>query len=137
MRAALVLALLLAGCGADAGPAEKSPPAEPPPPNATPILITKADQVEAAVGKLVTLQGELDNSKIQGLVGVEVNGNDLGPDGKKATATGVLRKSVVTQEMIDQEAKRRGGIFAHRGPGTYYHLVDPATNRIAIARPLP
>ena len=136
MRAALVLALLLAGCGADAASAEKSPPAEPPPPNTTPILITRADQVEGAVGKLVTLQGEFRYSKIPLILNVDVEGNHLGPDVKQATATGVLRRSVVTKEQLDEE-ERESGPFAHRGPGIFYHLVDPATNRIAKARLLP
>ena len=85
MRAALVLALLLAGCGADSGPAERSAAPEPPPPNATPILITKA------------------------------------------------------REQLDEELRKAGGPFgfANRGPGTFYHLVDPATNRLAKARALP
>lgn len=139
MRAALVLALLLAGCGADSGPAERSAAPEPPSPNATPILITKADQVEGAVGKLVTLQGGFVYSKIQGLLGVDVDGHDLGPDVKEATATGVLRKTVITREQLDEELRKAGGPFgfANRGPGTFYHLVDPATNRLAKARALP
>ena len=137
MRAALALALLLAGCGADAGPEERSAAPEPPPPNTTPILITETVQVEDAVGKLVTLRGEYVASKIPGLLGVDVDGHDLGPEVKNATATGVLRKSVVTKEELEETSRKFGHPFANRGPGTFYHLVDPATQRIAKARPLP
>jgi hypothetical protein len=137
MRAALVLALLLAGCGAESDPAGRPAAPEPPPPNATPILITKPDQVAGALGNLVTLQGGFVYSKIQGLLGVDVDGHDLGPDVEKATATGVLRKSVVTKEQLEEDSRKFGHPFANRGPGTFYHLVDPATNRLAKARLLP
>src|SRR5207237_9968122 len=54
MRTAPVLALLiLAGC--DGGASET--PEKPMDPDAAPILITHRDQVEGAVGKLVTIQG--------------------------------------------------------------------------------
>ncbi len=138
MRPALIAAsLLLTACGGASDPSEKPRVPEAPPPNTTPILITSRDQVDAAVGKLVTVQGEFCYSKIQLILNVDVDGYDLGPDVKTATATGVLRKSVWTKESLEAEEKRLGGPFAHRGPGTFYHLDDPAARRLAKAKALP
>jgi len=128
MRAALLLPWLLAGCAADPGPKEES---------ATPILITRADQLDAAVGALVTLQGPFVSSKIPTLLGVDVDGQALDAGVAAATATGILRKTVVTKAQLEEELRRAGGPSANRGPGTFYHLVDPATNRLAEARPRP
>ncbi|HZE99525.1 MAG TPA: hypothetical protein VE981_21145 [Planctomycetota bacterium] len=124
MREAAVAILLLASCGS----AEKM--------NETPLLITQRDQVEAAVGKRVTLRGEFVSSKIQTILGVDVDGDHLSRDVKTATATGVLQKTVVTQDDIDKEVKRLGGVFPTRGPGTFYILIDPASNTAAKAEVL-
>lgn len=97
-----------------------------------PVLITREEQREAAVGHAVTLQGVISNSKIPTLVGVEVDAGDL--RGKPAVATGWLRKHVVTQEDLDREEKKRGGVFAHSGPGTFYYLAD-AAGRLVRATP--
>jgi hypothetical protein len=130
MRTATILAFtLLAACGDRLQPSEAPVKTL----NQTPILITKSEQIEGAIGKLVTIQGEFRFSKIQSILNVDVDGNSLGPDIPSAVATGILLKSVVTQEDLDREEKRLGGVFAHRGPGTYYHLSDPATGRIAKA----
>ena len=117
----LVALLLLASCG------ERDMTQD------APILITRPDQLDAAVGKRVTLQGEFVYSKIQTILGVDVNGNDLGPNVRVATASGVLQKSVTTKEDIDRAEKKLGGIIATRGPGTTYALVDPEKKSLARA----
>jgi len=99
-----------------------------------PVLITREEQCESAVGHPVTLQGVVSHAKIPTLVGVEIDAGDL--RGMPAVATGWLRKHVVTQEDLDREEKRRGGIFAHSGPGTYYSLVD-ADGHLARATAAP
>lgn len=99
-----------------------------------PVLLTREEQRESAVGHSVTLQGIVSHAKIPTLVGVEIDAGDL--RGMPAVATGWLRKHVVTQEDLDREEKQRGGVFAHRGPGTFYFLAD-ADGRLARAAPAP
>jgi hypothetical protein len=99
-----------------------------------PVLLTREEQRESSVGHAVTLQGVVSQSKIATLVGVEVDAGDL--RGKPAVATGWLRKHVVTQEDLDREEKKRGGVFAHPGPGTYYYLAD-ADGRLVRATSAP
>jgi hypothetical protein len=99
-----------------------------------PVLITREEQRESAVGHPVTLQGVVSQTKIPTLVGVEIDAGDL--RGHPAVATGWLRKHVVTQEDLDRDDKKRGGISAHSGPGTYYYLAD-SDGRLVRAAPAP
>jgi len=102
---------------------------------AKPILITSADQLEAAVGLPVLLRGVVVNSKIPTLLGVDIESSSPDLRGQRATASGWLKKRVVTQEALDAEMKVRGE-FAHRGPGTFYRLVD-ANGHIVQVQPAP
>jgi len=102
---------------------------------AKPILITSADQLEAAVGLPVVLRGVVVNSKIPTLLGVDIESSSPDLRGQRATASGWLKKRVVTQEALDAEVKVRGE-FAHRGPGTFYRLVD-ANGHIVQVEPAP
>jgi hypothetical protein len=92
--------------------------------NEHPIAITHPDHLETAIGLLVTLTGVVSESKIPTLLGVEIQSDSPDLRGKPALATGLLEKSVVTQEDLDRAMLRRGA-FANRGPGTFYRLVDP------------
>ena len=97
-------------------------------------VITRPDQLEAAVGQQVTLQGVVVNSRIATLVGVDVESESPDLRGKEATATGVLRRSTVTKEELDREIATRGQ-FANRGPGTFYSLHDDS-GALTQVRPL-
>ena len=99
----------------------------------TPVLITHREDREANVGKTVTVEGEVSRTKLPQIAGVDVEideSND--PRGKIARATGVLRKTVVTKEELDK-AIAEHGMFANRGPGTFYHLEAPDGGGLAKA----
>jgi hypothetical protein len=93
------------------------------PANAHPILIKHPDHLETAMGLLVTLVGVVSESKVPTLLGVEIESESPDLRGKPGTATGLLERSIVTQEDLDRALLRRGQ-FANRGPGTFYRLVD-------------
>jgi hypothetical protein len=116
--------LLVAGCRTGAMPGGTM--------DAT--IITRSADLEAAVGKQVSLQGTVENSRIATLVGVDVESESPDLRGQPAIASGVLERVVVSQEDIDREVARHGQ-FAHRGPGTTYRLIDSATGRLAQVRP--
>lgn len=120
---------LLLGCGPGARPLLQTTPA-----NAAPILVTRAEQVKDAVGQLVTLQGEVGNSKIPTILGVDVESFDPDLRGQQATATGILRQWTVTREQLDKE---KGVVSAGRGPGTYYRLVNVDSDETVQVQPLP
>jgi len=123
VKAILRLApLLLAACGAS----KKTDP--------DPLLVTRLDQLPAAVGRYVTVRGPAEFNRKQPLIlGVDVDADGLNPGIKEAEATGYLQVTVVTKEDLARE-EQSGKVAAHRGPGTYYSLVDPKTRRLAKAR---
>jgi len=102
--------------------------------NARPILIQHPNHLETAVGLLVTLIGVVSQSRVPTLLDVEIE--SVTPDlrGKPGTATGMLERSVVTQEELDRQTLRRGQ-FPNRGPGTFYRLVDPNTGTTVQVQP--
>ncbi|MCK6538360.1 MAG: hypothetical protein L6Q84_35760 [Polyangiaceae bacterium] len=120
--------LIMVGGGCCAAHGNLKPAGEPP-------VITDPTQVAGAVGKLVTLRGEVLNSKIASLLGVDVESESPDLRGKPAQATGVLEKSVVTREELDRQIQEMGGEFQHRGPGTTYRLVEPGTGRLVQVQP--
>jgi hypothetical protein len=101
---------------------------------AHPILIKHPDHLETALGLLVTLVGVVSESKVPTLLGVEVQSESPDLRGKPAMATGLLEKSVVTQEELDRLTLQRGA-FANRGPGTFYRLVDPSWGNTVQVQP--
>lgn len=102
---------------------------------AKPVLITSPDQLDAAEGQPVILRGVVVNSKIPTLLGVDIESSSPDLRGKPATASGWLKKRTVTQALLDAEIKIRGE-FAHRGPGTFYRLVD-ANGHLVQVQPAP
>jgi hypothetical protein len=91
-----------------------------------PIVITERGQLDAAVGKLVTIVGKQTRTKIPTVLGVDVDGAyELSE--RRVRATGVLERRVVEA----RETKPGDLAVATRGPGTYYRLVDPSTKRLA------
>jgi len=99
------------------------------------LIIERAADVAGALGKRVTLRGPVENSKIATLLGVDVDSDSPDLRGQAAEATGVLERTTVTQAELDAELARVGQ-FAHRGPGTFYRLIDPQTHQIAKVRPI-
>jgi hypothetical protein len=99
------------------------------------IVITRRADLDAAVGKRVTLEGVVSNTKIPTILGVDVVSDNPDLRGKMARASGILHRTTVTREALDREIAKRG-MFAHRGPGTYYRLV-PARPNDAQVQPTP
>jgi hypothetical protein len=97
-----------------------------------PILITQPGELDAAVDRLVTLRGTVTDTKIPTLVNVDIESEAPDLRGSAASATGILRRRVVTQADIDRQTSEVGQ-FANRGPGTFYSLIDPSTGRVASA----
>jgi len=93
----------------------------------THLLLTDEDEVDAAVGQLITVRGVVENAKIPTILGVDVESDDPDLRGKEAQATGVLRKLTVTLEELVRKGANMG-IIAGRGPGTYYRLVKPGSD---------
>lgn len=106
------------------------------------ILITDATDgaaLAAAVGEWVRVEGEVSNTKIPQIAGVDV---DMPSEpiagstseqvvelrGTPAWAEGILERRIVGPEEV-------GNSVASRGAGAYYHLIDPATGRTAVAHP--
>jgi TonB family protein len=85
----------------------------------------------ASVGKVITLEGVVENSKIPSLDGVDIGEAD-GADlrGELVIVTGRLTRTVT--EARDPKAP----IVADRRPGVSYQLIDPATGQLAKPRPL-
>ena len=56
----------------------------------------------------------------------------ISPDlhGQPAIVVGILHKWVVRQEELDRQIAEKGW-FAHRGPGTFYRLVDVDSGEVA------
>jgi hypothetical protein len=125
----LVFCAICAGCN-------RSPSAPIVPPiDEQALLITQAEQLDAAVDKLVTIQGEVANTKIPTILGVDVSSDSPDLRGQKATATGILRKWTVTKEQLDKQIAEKG-LFANRGPGTLYRLVAVGSEYDAQVQPL-
>jgi hypothetical protein len=103
------------------------------PPHEGPPVLTRSDQVDAAVGKLVTLRGRVERTKIATLLGVDVRSDSPDLRGQEAVATGVLEKQIVTRAEIDAKVARIGQ-FPNRGEGVFYRLIDATTHQLAEVR---
>jgi hypothetical protein len=88
-------------------------------------LITDRQQLDAAVGSIVTIVGVQTRTKIPTVCGVDVDGADELAD-HKVIVRGVLHRDVVTEASPTA---------ANRGNGTFYSVVDPATGQLAKTAP--
>ena len=111
----LALACLISGCAT-----------QPPPP----VVLTDYAELDAHVGELVTVRGEVSSSKIPTILGVDVQSFDPDLRGQQAEATGFLQRRVVTPESLERVD------FASRGPGVFYRLKDKDSNDEAPVRPV-
>lgn len=94
------------------------------------IVLTKVAELDEYVGQLVTIRGEVADSKIPTIIGVDVRSFDPDLRGQLAEATGILQRHVVTPEDI-AEAN-----YANRGPGVFYRLKDQTSDYEAAVRPV-
>lgn len=95
--------------------------------------MTDRAELYPLIGQVVTLRGELANTRIPALLGVDVEVGTATP-GETAEATGLLDGEIVTQREIDDRIAASGQ-YAHRGPGTFLRLVALDGRGLATARP--
>jgi hypothetical protein len=143
---AVVLAAALAvGLGtATADPAPKPDPKFRPTALGMEVpVLTSADDLDKYVGRLVAVQGRLDNSKPLRILGVEVDAKgDWRHDEHEAYAVGILGKFTVTEaeyRAIQDKARKMGNVIgvATLGPGTYFALYADLAGKKAEAHLLP
>ena len=95
-----------------------------------PTVLTSPDQLDDHVGEIVTIRGEVSNTKIPMIIGVDVHSYNPDLRGQRAKATGVLRRYVVTAEQVTNAN------YANRGPGVFYRLKDVDSDYVAPVRPV-
>ena len=84
-------------------------------------IIESSEQLDKYVGKSITIKGAVTNTKIPTIMGIDILSDNPNLRGKLGVATGILQKTVLTEDEIDKYA-------ANRGAGTFYKLLDPDTN---------
>lgn len=99
-----------------------------------PTVLERREELDAHLNELVTLRGEVANSKIPTILGVDVSSNEPDLRGQEAEATGILIRWTVTREELDA-AIAKHGMFAHRGPGVFYRLKAPDSEADAQVQP--
>jgi len=92
-------------------------------------VVTSADQLDQYVGEVITIQGVVSNTKIPTILGVDVGSFDPDLRGQLAQASGLLQKTLVTEEQV------AGADSANRGAGTFYRLEEIHSDHEAAARP--
>lgn len=93
------------------------------PPQSTIPVITRWQDRDRYVGQIVTVRGEVSNTKIEQIEGVWVSGE--GVRGQLAEATGLLRRWETTEADIRAAEEKAGGPISGPGPGTHYILYVP------------
>lgn len=117
----LVVAAFLAGCA--------SPYVDP----LSRPLVDTPEAVGRFEGKDVRLVGEVSNTKIPQILGVDVTSDNPDLRGLRAEAYGILKRQVVTEEQARALDEK---MVAHRGAGSYWILYDPKTRAPAqVDRP--
>ena len=81
-------------------------------------IITDAKELSKHIGEEVTLVGEVSNSKMPQILGVDVKSDNPDLRGKMAEAHGTLERYEVTKAQAD------AADFANRGHGVFYRLYD-------------
>ena len=104
--------------------------------NFTPPLLTKGTDLDRYVGRVVVVRGELSNTKIPTILGIDVACPDDKLRGKDAYAVGILTKWTITQEELNK-AFQASGPIASRGAGTTYVLYHSLSGTQAPAKAWP
>jgi hypothetical protein len=115
LTAFLLAVLALCGC--------QHPRPAAPEPTAKAIRPSSPSAYPSLVGQRIELVGVVTETKCPQILGVDLWGLE-DYRGRTLSVSGILRQEVVTQAQIDEKELRRGGPFANRGPGTFYHLDD-------------
>ena len=81
-------------------------------------VLTDIKDLDQYVGRTITIQGVVSNTKIPTIIDVDVDSFNPDLRGMKSQATGVLIKWTVDPKDIDPYSQNRGA-------GTFYRLKDP------------
>ena len=85
--------------------------------DANEIIVTKPEDLEQYVNKVITLKGMVTNTKTPTIIGVDIASDNPDLRGQYAEATGKLIKLVLSEEDIDITS-------TNRGAGIFYRLQD-------------
>ena len=96
-------------------------------------LVTNRADLDLYVGKVITLRGQITNTKIPTIIGVDVGSDNPDLRGNIGEATGILEKWTVTKDELERIIKEKG-MFQNRGPGTFYCLKEVDSNYTAQVR---
>ena len=100
------------------------------------VVLTDPDDLADHVGRWVTIRGEVSQTKLPTILGVDVALDAPALRGRRAQASGYLLSWLVTPSQIQAANDRAGGEIAHRGPGRFYELLHAQGSRtLAVARP--
>lgn len=83
--------------------------------------ITTRANLDNYVNTLVTVKGEISNTKIPQILGIDVDCNEYNPRGKIGIATGILIKTIVLEKDVERYSQNRGA-------GVFYRLKDPGSD---------
>ncbi|MCB9706726.1 MAG: hypothetical protein H6711_33080 [Myxococcales bacterium] len=100
-------------------------------------VVERREDLDASVGKTITLIGVQSRTKQPMVLGVDVDG-DYKLSDRRVQATGVLvRWTAEPPTDPDEIAKAEARAQTSRGYGTFYRLVDPARGDLARTEPAP
>ncbi|WP_298510852.1 hypothetical protein [uncultured Kordia sp.] len=87
-------------------------------------VLTSYTELASHVGQKVTILGEISNTKIPQIIGVDIDYDGDTAMPKTGKATGILIETVVPKDTSNIQK-------AWRGPGTFYHLQSLEGNTMA------
>jgi hypothetical protein len=85
------------------------------------VRASSPSEYPGLVGQRIELVGVVTQTKCPQILGVDLWELEE-YRGRRMRVTGILRQSVETQAQIEEAQRRMGGVFANRGPGTFYYL---------------
>jgi hypothetical protein len=80
--------------------------------------ITTNTNLDSYLSKLITIKGEVSNTKIPQILGIDVSCEEDCSNGEIGIATGILVKIVVSKQDINRYTQNRGA-------GIFYKLMEP------------
>lgn len=104
--------------------------------NFTPPLLTESTDLDQYVGRVIAIRGQVSNTKIPTILGIDVVCRDDNLRGKDAYAVGILTKWTMTKEQLSKSFELYGP-HATRGPGTSYVLYHSLGGTEAPAKAWP
>ncbi len=95
--------------------------------------LTNPAQIHSFVGRKIRIVGEVSNTKVPEILGIEVESYSPDLRGQVAEAEGVLERHELTKKEFDKRWRDMGP-FQSRGPGVFYRLRTPFSNGTANAK---